>query len=157
MTCFPRRIAGLLAVAALAITAAGCGGADTTATDAYVSQVNSIQAQLVSTYQRLASEVTASSPSSDDAATFEKLQSVLGLTVTRLRAVKVPDEVRGQHAELASALEAYQADLAGATEALTSDSSSRVAKARAALERQTATLGDVFARKISEINAQLRD
>ena len=156
MTRTIRRAAGLLALV-LALGAAGCGGDDSTAADAYVTDVNKIQSQFVSAYQRLASEVTASSPSDDDAQTFEKLSETLSLMITRLRAVDEPQEVRRQHEELATTLESYRDDLSSAAEQLASGSSARAAKARSQLEKQTATLSEAFGRKITEINEQLRD
>lgn len=156
MNCFPRRAAGVLSLV-LVLAAAGCGGDDDTASDAYVSDVGTIQSQFVSAYQRLASEVTASSPSSDDAAVIDKLSGTLSQTVTRLREVDVPQAVREQHEELAAILEDYRDDLTKAAEGLVSGSEARRARAQSQLEKETGTLSQDFSRKITEINTRLRE
>ena len=93
MTRTARRTAGVLAPPWLALAAAGCGGDDSAANDAYVSEVNSIQTEFVSAYQRVASEITTSSTASEDAATLEKLESRDStMTIAQLRDVEAPDE-----------------------------------------------------------------
>ena len=97
MTRTARRTAGVLAAALLALGAAGCGGDDGAANDEYVSEVNSIQKQFVSAYQRVASDITTSSTASEDSATLEKLVSATNLMVARLRDVDAPDDASGLH------------------------------------------------------------
>ncbi len=154
----PRRTTGLIALAlCLSLAASGCGGGDDNdASNAYVSSVNDIQTELVAAYQRVASQVTSTTPAGDDGATFKKLDEALAESITKMRAVKAPEKVSKLHTELVTVLDGYEEDLAAAAEGLASGEDARVASARAKLVKDTSSLSIAFSRKINEINAKLR-
>jgi hypothetical protein len=151
-----RRLAGL-SLAVLALGAAGCGGDDNEATDAYVDDVNRIQSQLVTTYQRVASEITTGSTAGEDAATVERLQAAVDRTAAQLSKVEAPSEVERLHEQLTSALGAYGDDLETAAGGLASGEREQITEARAELTEQTDALREQFATTITDINNRLRD
>ncbi len=153
MTRTLRRTAALALV--LPLLATGCGD-DTKSKNDYVDQVNRIQTQFATTYQSVAGQVTSTSPAGEDGETFKSLVGAIDGMVTQLRAVDPPESVTRQHEKLIDVLDGYGDDLSSATKALASGDAASVARARAALAKDTAGLSADFMRTISEINTKLR-
>jgi hypothetical protein len=156
LTASSRRALGALAlIAALALS--GCGGNDRKSQNAYVDNVNQIQAQFSSTYSRIASQITSTTTAGEDRATLSQLEGAIDDTVVQLRAVKPPSEVSKLHGQLVDVLQGYGARLSGLTSDLLSASPERVSRATTALAAETTDTSSEFTRKIAEINSQLRD
>jgi hypothetical protein len=150
-------IARALALVLLAATLlAGCGGADTKASNAYVDQVNKVQSEFAATFERLSGQITATSTAAQDGATLQGFKAAIDRTVARLKAIKPPDKVKDLHAQLTATIGRYGTAVAGAEAGLAKPGAAARAKAAAKLAEDTSATSADFTRVIEQINQKLR-
>lgn len=142
-------------VLAVALGAAGCGGS-VEKSNTYVDQVNLAQTQFASSFTRLSREITASSTPAEDRKTLRAIQGSIAKTVTNLRAIDPPDEVKSLHGDLVDAIAGY-GDAIGTAEQGLSGTVAEATRAQAQLATDTGRASTQVTAAISAINQKLRE
>lgn len=142
-------------IVAVALGAAGCGGS-VEKQNTYVDRVNLAQTQFASSFTRLSREITASSTPAHDRKTLRAIQGTIAKTVTDLRAIHPPDEVKSLHAELVDAIAGY-GDAIGTAEEKLSGTVAEATRAQAQLATDTGRASTQVTAAISAINQKLRE
>jgi uncharacterized protein YukE len=154
MTCL--KGAAALAFLLAALAAAGCGGADVEASNAYVDRVNDAQTTFAASFERLAREITSTSTPAQDRETLRSIESTVDSSVADLRGITPPDDVRAQHDRLVAAIAGYGESIQSALDDL-GGSAERATAAQARLTADTTRASTQVTNAIAAINRELRD
>jgi outer membrane murein-binding lipoprotein Lpp len=144
----------LVVVAALLIS--GCGS-DNKEANNYVDAVNKAQTDFASTFDRLSSRITSTSTPAQDQQTLDGFKSAVDKVVGDLRAVKVPSNVKGLHAQLVGEISAYGAEINKAKRAFADGDPQTIVKAQTALVSAVTRVSSQINRTIDAINKKLRE
>jgi hypothetical protein len=151
-------LAAVLLVACFGLVAGGCGGGDVEAKNDYVAEVNRVQEEFASTFERLAGEITATSTAAEDRKTLAGFQTAVDETVADLGKVKPPDEVKTLHQDLVDEISGYGEAITKAEQGFSSSASvEQLTKAQAELAESTAKTSSAVNQTITEINTKLRE
>lgn len=146
----------LLLAALLTVALAACGGDDTEAKNAYVDEVNTAQTSFASTFEQLSTRITSTSTPEEDRATLRRFRAAIDRTTARLEGVTPPDSVKELHQQFIAEIDSYGDAIRTFQGALDGDAE-ELAKAQAALAKQTSQTGEDINRTIERINQRLRE
>lgn len=154
----PLRAALVLVVASLALAfASGCGGGDAHKADnAYVDAVNRTQSDFAASFDKLASQISATSTAQQDVKTIQGFRGAVAGAVARLKAIKPPARVKALHAQLVGSLTGYEAALGRAQKAFAVSDPQQVIAAETQLTSAVTKLSAQINRTIDSINSALR-
>ena len=151
-----RRLSPVLVVVALCSLLVGCGK-DTKAANDYVDAVNRAQNQFASTFDRLSGRINGTSTPEQDQQTLDGFGQAVYKVVGDLKAVKVPDKVKGLHNQLVSQISAYGKEIDKAKQAFADDQPQAIVKAQADLVSAVTRVQSQINTTISDINKKLRE
>src|SRR3954447_19002259 len=152
----PRPVRLLLALALVASALAGCGGGGgVKEANTYVDQVNKAQNRFAATIDSLSTHIKSTRTPAEDHATLRQFQAAGARVVADLRTVHPPDQVRGQHAQLIAALEAYGTEVKQVTKDISSGSATRLLGAQEELAKATADVSRKINVAVAAINQKL--
>jgi hypothetical protein len=143
-----------LAVAAIAVS--GCGS-DVKARNDYVDAVNKAQNGFATSFARLSRRITSTSTPAQDQRTLNGFKRAVDRAVTQLRAIEVPESVKGQHAQLVNEIAAYGREIDKAKKAFRSSSPQDVIKAQTQLVSAVTRVSAQINHTIDQINTKLRE
>ena len=145
-----------IALAAAAIAVGGCGS-DVKARNDYVAAVNKAQNGFAASFDRLSSRITATSTPAQDQRTLDGFRQAVDRAVTQLRAIQVPDRVKGLHAQLINEIAAYGREIDKAKRAFRSSSPQEVVRAQTQLVNAVTRVSAQINHTIDQINRKLRE
>jgi hypothetical protein len=145
-----------IVLAAAAVAVSGCGS-DVKARNDYVDAVNKAQDGFAASFDRLSSQITATSTPAQDQRTLEGFRQAVDRAVTRLRAIQVPDRVKGLHAQLIGEIAAYGREIDRAKRAFRSSSPQEVVRAQTQLVNAVTRVSAQINHTIDQINKRLRE
>lgn len=145
----------LIAFAAVALIAAGCGG-DTQEKNDYVDQVNKAQTQFADQVTKLSSAITSTSSDSADVKTIESYQSAVDKVVTDLKGITPPDDVKAEHQQLVDAMSSYAKSVGTALDDLQGGTPQDRLKAATSLQKASSQAGTEINQAIDAINKKLQ-
>jgi PBP1b-binding outer membrane lipoprotein LpoB len=148
------KLASMLAVAAVALIAAGCG--DVEEQNDYVDQVNALQTELVSEVTAVVSG-TPPSNAQQAADVAGELGDVFNDSADDIEAVTPPEEVADLHAELVAKIRDIADQINAAEEAFTSGNAQEAAQAATELQSATNSAQTELNSLIDQINAEFGD
>jgi hypothetical protein len=143
-----------LALAAVALGACG-GGDDREAKNDYVKQVNTAQNEFAANVSTVSRQITERSSSKEDRKTLEQFQAAIEDVVSDLKAIKVPGDVKSEHAQLVGAMSGFGAQIKAATLALRNPDSRTIAEAQRTIQSATQTVNVRIDAAIAAINSKL--
>lgn len=146
----------LVAFAAVALIAAGCGG-DTEEKNDYVDQVNKAQTEFADQVTKLSTAITSTSSSSADQKTIESYQTAVDGVVKDLEGITPPEDVKAEHQQLVDAMSTYGESVGTALEDLQGGSAQDRLKAATELQTASTTAGTQINQAIEAINKKLQE
>ncbi|MFA9270094.1 hypothetical protein LRS13_08455 [Svornostia abyssi] len=146
----------LVAFAAVALIAAGCGG-DTEEKNDYVDQVNKAQTEFADQVTKLSTAITSTSSSSTDQKTIESYQTAVDGVVKDLEGITPPEDVKAEHQQLVDAMSTYGESVGTALEDLQGGSAQDRLKAATELQTASSTAGTQINQAIEAINKKLQE
>lgn len=146
----------LVAFAAVALIAAGCGG-DTEEKNDYVDQVNKAQTEFADQVTKLSTAITSTSSSSADQKTIESYQTAVDGVVKDLEGITPPEDVKAEHQQLVDAMSTYGESVGTALEDLQGGSAQDRLKAATELQTASSTAGTQINQAIEAINKKLQE
>lgn len=146
----------LVAFAAVALIAAGCGG-DTEEKNDYVDQVNKAQTEFADQVTKLSTAITSTSSDSADQKTIESYQGAVDGVVKDLEGITPPEDVEAEHQQLVDAMSAYGKSVSTALEDLQGGSAQDRLKAATELQQASSTAGTQINQAIDAINKKLQE
>lgn len=146
----------LVAFAAVALIAAGCGG-DTEEKNDYVDQVNKAQTEFADQVTKLSTAITSTSSSSTDQKTIESYQTAVDGVVKDLEGITPPEDVKAEHQQLVDAMSTYGESVGAALEDLQGGSAQDRLKAATELQTASSTAGTQINQAIEAINKKLQE
>ena len=146
-------VAVLLAGAALA---AGCGGTDADAKNAYVAEVQTAQKLYVTRFEQVRRRFTATSTLDEDRAALDAFARTTQTFVTSLKDISPPEEVSEEHARLTAAMVGYAGRVTQARSDLARGSDADRARGRTELASSVQATQERITKAIAEINAGLQ-
>lgn len=146
----------LVAFAAVALIAAGCGG-DTEEKNDYVDQVNKAQTEFADQVTKLSTAITSTSSSSADQKTIESYQTAVDGVVKDLKGITPPEDVKAEHQQLVDAMSTYGDSVGAALEDLQGGSAQDRLKAATELQTASSTAGTQINQAIEAINKKLQE
>jgi uncharacterized phage infection (PIP) family protein YhgE len=150
-----RRLVPALVIA-VALLASGCGS-DTKAENDYVDSVNKAQNDFAATFDKLSNQITSTSSAQQDRETLDGFKQAVDKVVTDLRAVKVPDKVKGLHGQLVAEISAYGKEIDKAKQAFAGDDPQAIIKAQTELVSAVTRVSAQINETIDAINKKLRE
>jgi hypothetical protein len=151
-----RRALAAALVVALGLGLVACGG-DRQQENAYVDAVNHAQGDFAATFDRLSKQITATSTPAQDRRTLRRFRAAVDRAVVRLRAIEVPDRVRGLHGRLVDEISAYGRQIDKARSAFRSRNAQAVLTAQTDLVSEVTRVSGQINRTIDAINGRLKD
>ncbi|HEY8002051.1 MAG: hypothetical protein ACHQJ5_10075 [Vicinamibacteria bacterium] len=148
------KVAGALAIAAIAFLGAGCGSVDEQ--NAYVDQVNELRTELLSTVSDLTSSATPSN-AAEAADLSGQLEEAYASAADGLEAVEAPDEVADLHSQLVAGLRGIATQIDRAQHALNQASAEQAVQALTDLQTSVARAETELGDLIDQINAEFQD
>lgn len=145
----------LIAFAAVALIAAGCGG-DTQEKNDYVDQVNKAQTQFADQVTKLSSAITSTSSDSADVKTIESYQGAVDKVVTDLKGITPPEDVKAEHQQLVDAMSSYAKSVGTALDDLQGGTPQDRLKAATSLQKASSQAGTEINQAIDAINKKLQ-
>jgi len=155
----PPRIVVLLAVLLASTALAGCGaskGNSTKDKNAYVTQVNAAVHTFASTVTDVARSITADSSTRQDRRTIQRFEAAIKNVVGTLQTIKVPSDVRNQHALLITAMTGFGKEVTAAGKAMRTQTISAIAEGQRRLGVATITVNNEIRVATDAINSRLR-
>ncbi len=146
----------LVAFAAVALIAAGCGG-DTEEKNDYVDQVNKAQTEFADQVTKLSTAITSTSSSAADQKTIESYQTAVDGVVKDLEGITPPEDVKAEHQQLVDAMTTYGESVGTALEDLQGGSAQDRLKAATELQTASSTAGTQINQAIEAINKKLQE
>ena len=150
-----RRLVPALVIV-VALLASGCGS-DTKAENDYVDSVNKAQNDFAATFDKLSSQITSTSSAQQDRQTLDGFKEAVDKVVADLRAVEVPDKVKGLHGQLVSEISAYGKEIDKAKAAFAGDDPQAIIKAQTELVSAVTRVSSQINQTIDAINKKLRE
>lgn len=151
----PARAAIVLALL-VALLAAGCGN-DTEKKNDYVNAVNAAQTRFQQTFDRLQSEITATSTPAQDRKTLGRFKVAVDRVIADFKAIKPPSEVADLHRRLVVAVGDYRPAIADATQGYKSNDPRKILAASTRFARAVKGVGDRITATINQINQKLHE
>jgi len=137
---------------------AGCGGGGgVKEANTYVDKVNAAQNRFASTIDSLSAQITSTSTPAEDKATLAHFQDAVDRVVKDLHAVKPPEKVQADHAQLIAAMEGFGGQVHEVSAALSSGSATKLLEAQQQLAKATADVSQKINATIAAINRKLAD
>jgi gas vesicle protein len=153
----PPVLALALALALAAVGLGACGGGDEReAKNDYVKQVNTAQNEFAANVTTVSQRITKTSSSKEDRKTLEQFQSAIDDVVTDLKAIKVPGDVKSEHAQLVGAMSGFGAQIRSAVSALRNPNEATIDAARRTIQTATQTVNVRVDAAIAAINSKLK-
>lgn len=149
----PRRRAGLLALALLALGIGGCGGGEVKEANAYVNAVNQAQERFSAESRRLITELAPEDPAGTKRAALDQIYEVVDGFVFELQAIEPPPRVKALHERLVAAGVRFGDRMRSAGAALTSGDASRILDG----QERLAAAGSSMSRSVNEAIAAIND
>ena len=148
-----KRLAGLLAIAALAVIGVGCGNDEQ---DDYVAQVNELQTELV---DDVTAAVAGAVPTNqqDAAEIAAELEQVFADGAEQFESVTPPEEVADLHEQLVKQIDGIAQQVGAAEEAFTSGSAEEASQAALALQEASNRIQTDLTGLIDQINSELQN
>lgn len=146
----------LMALAAVALIAAGCGG-DTEEKNDYVDQVNKAQSDFAAQVQKLSTAITSTSSDAADQKTIQSYQTAVDGVVKDLEGITPPQDVEAEHQQLVDAMASYGKSVGSALGELDGGSAEDRLKAATQLQQASATAGTQINQAIEAINTKLQE
>jgi hypothetical protein len=147
----------LLALALAVVALGACGGDDDRkAKNEYVSQVNAAQSEFAANVSKVSQRITNKSSSREDRRTLEQFQAAIDGVVTDLKAIKVPGDVKSEHAQLVGAMSGFGAQIKSAVSALRNPTQAGVLAARQSIATAAQTVNVRVQTAIAAINSKLK-
>ncbi|MGK2939371.1 MAG: hypothetical protein ACSLFR_16480 [Solirubrobacteraceae bacterium] len=146
----------LVAFAAVALIAAGCGG-DTEEKNDYVDQVNKAQTEFADQVTKLSTAITSTSSSSADQKTIGSYQTAVDGVVKDLEGITPPEDVKAEHQQLVDAMSTYGESVGTALKDLQGGSAQDRLKAATELQTASTTAGTQINQAIEAINKKLQE
>ena len=109
-----RTLVSCAVLSAVAVPISGCTSSDTKKANAYVSEVNGIQADVASQVTQATLKISPSSAPAADRAALESFDTAITRGVVRLKAVKPPSKVAALHAKLITTIDGFRTAIATA-------------------------------------------
>jgi hypothetical protein len=145
----------LVAFAAVALIAAGCGG-DTEEKNEYVDQVNKAQTEFASQVTKLSTAITSTSSDTADQKVITSYETAVGGVVKDLEAITPPEDVKAEHQQLIDAMSQYGESVGGAVTDLQGGTPQDRLKAATELQKASTTAGNEINQAIEAINKKLQ-
>jgi hypothetical protein len=145
-----------VALVVAAIVVSGCGS-DVKERNDYVDAVNKAQNGFAASFDRLSKRITSTSTPAQDRRTLDGFKQAVDRAVTQLRAIPVPDSVKGLHAQLVNEIAAYGREIDKAKRAFASSSPQEVIKAQTQLVTAVTRVSTQINHTIDQINKKLRE
>lgn len=146
----------LVAFAAVALVAAGCGG-DTEAKNDYVDQVNKAQTEFANQVTKLSSAITSTSSDAADRKTIQSYQDAVDGVVKDLEGITPPEDVKAEHQQLVDAMSQYGKSVGTALDDLQGGTAQDRLKAAQELQQASAQAGTEINQAIDAINKKLQE
>ena len=146
----------LVALAAVALIAAGCGG-DTEEKNDYVDQVNTAQTEFADQVTKLSAAITSASSDTADQDTIKSYQTAVDGVVKDLEGITPPEDVQAEHQQLVDAMSAYGESVGTALGDLEGGSPEDRLKAATELQQASTTAGTQINQAIEAINKKLQE
>jgi gas vesicle protein len=149
-------VLALLALAVAAVALGACGGGDEReAKNDYVKQVNTAQNEFAANVSTVSQRITKTSSSKEDRKTLAQFQAAIDDVVTELKAIKVPGDVKSEHAQLVGAMSGFGAQIKSAVSALRNPTQQNIDDARREISTATQTVNVRIDAAIAAINSKL--
>jgi hypothetical protein len=149
------RAASLALLAALALTAAGCG-TDVEERNAYVGAVNEARAQFDAEVAEVSARLRETATAERTRKALADLQRASTRFEERLRGVQPPERVEALHGRLVARVDAYGEQFRRARESFRTEDPNAYLEARTEVQREVAAAGEQLNATIDELNAELR-
>lgn len=146
-----------LLLGAIALSACGDDGDSRETKNTYVNEVNAAQTGFASQVTTVSQQITSKSSPSQDRRTLERFEAAIGDVVKQLRDIKVPKDVKTEHAQLVSAMTEFGSEIKKATAALRDPDTRSIAEAQRAITTATQTVNGKIDAAIAAINSKLRE
>jgi len=150
------RIALLATAIVLAVALGACGAQDSAAKNDYVKQVNAAQTQFASAATRVKQEITKMSSARQDRRALDRFVSTIDTLVGRLRAIKVPGDVRAEHGRLVAVLADHGEEVTQITTTMRSPTTTVLEDVQRKLSAATITVNANLTSATASINSKLR-
>jgi len=150
------RIALLATAIVLAVALGACGAQDSAAKNDYVKQVNAAQTQFASAATRVKQEITKKSSARQDRRTLDGFVRTIDTLVGRLRAIKVPGDVRAEHGRLVAVLADHGEEVTQITTTMRSPTTTGLEDVQRKLGAATITVNANLTSATASINSKLR-
>lgn len=146
----------LVAFAAVALIAAGCGG-DTEEKNDYVDQVNKAQTEFANQVTKLSSAITSTSSDTADRKTIQSYQDAVDGVVKDLEGITPPEDVKAEHQQLVDAMSQYGKSVGTALDDLQGGTAQDRLAAAQELQKASTTAGTEINQAIDAINKKLQE
>ena len=140
----------------LAVTLGACGTQDSAAKNDYVQKVNAAQTQFASAAKRVKQEITKMSSARQDRRALDRFVSTIDTLVGRLRAIKVPGDVRAEHARLVAVMADHGEEVSQITASMRSPTTTVLEDIQRKLSAATITVNANLSSATASINSKLR-
>lgn len=149
----PRRRAGLLVLALLALGVGGCADGEVKEANAYVNAVNQAQERFSAESRRLITKLAPEDPGGAKQVVLDQIYEVVDGFVFELQAVDPPARVKAFHERLVAAGVRFGDRLRSAGAALTSGDASRILDG----QERLAAAGTGMSRSVNEAIAAINN
>lgn len=148
-----KRLAGALAIAALAVIGVGCGNDEQ---NDYVEEVNRLQTELV---DEVTAAVSGAVPTNqqDAAEIAAELEQVFADGAEQFESVTPPEEVADLHEQLVKQIDGIAEQVGAAEEAFTSGNATEASQAALALQEASNRIQTDLNGLIDQINSELQN
>jgi len=149
------RIALLATAIVLAAALGACGTQDSAAKNDYVKQVNAAQTQFASAATRVKLQITKMSSAAHDRRALDRFVSTIDTLAGRLRAIKVPGDVRAEHGRLVAVMADHSEEVSQITETMRSPTTTVLEDVQRKLSAATITVNANLSSATASINSKL--
>ena len=149
---------GLPLAALLSAALAACGASEGNSAEdknAYVERINAAQRTYSVTVTNVKRSVTPKSTPRQDQRTIENFRAAIADIIENLQTIKVPSDVRGEHALLVAAMNGFGKDIARVATTLRRQTSQAVVEVQRMLGAATITVNTKLATAREAINRRL--
>lgn len=150
------RIALLVTAIVVAATLGACGAQDSAAKNDYVKQVNAAQMQFATAATKVKQQITRQSSARQDRSALTQFSGTIDELVARLRAIKVPGDVRAEHERLVAAMADHGEQVSQITASMRSPTTAVLEDVQRKLSAATITVNANLSSATASINAKLR-
>jgi hypothetical protein len=141
---------------ALAVVLGACGARDSAAKNDYVKEVNAAQTQFANAATRVEQQITKMSSAGQDRRALDRFASTIDTLVARLRAIKVPGDVRAEHGRLVAVMADHGEEVLQITATMRSATTTVLEDVQRKLSAATITVNANLSSATASINAKLR-